>query len=108
MHSTSHTLNQPLPTVVESLTNPTTTLNVPHSHHPPVLQPYNAGRNGIGWVPERAGVECISSSEYEAQARWGGEWRHLSVEPLVLCNVWCTQDDYSRLVFCWVSCFGLA
>jgi hypothetical protein len=51
---------QPLPTVVESLTNSTTTLDVPHSHHPPVLQPYNAGRNGIGWVPERAVVECIS------------------------------------------------
>lgn len=61
VHSPHIHTTQPLPTVVESLTNPTTTLNVPHSHPPPVLQPYNAGRNGIGWVPERAGVECIST-----------------------------------------------
>jgi hypothetical protein len=23
------------------------------------MQPYDAGRNGIGWVPERAVVECV-------------------------------------------------
>ena len=46
-----------LPAVWESLTSPTTTFQVPHSH--PSMQPYDAGRNGIGWVPERAVVECI-------------------------------------------------
>ena len=53
-------LLEPLPAVVESLTSPTTTPSGPAFSHLPVLQPYNAGRDGIGWVPERAGVECIS------------------------------------------------
>jgi hypothetical protein len=55
--SIDQTVHSPLPGVKEKLTSPTTTFQVPHSH--PSMQPYDAGRNGIGWVPGRAVVECI-------------------------------------------------
>lgn len=60
----------------------------------PVLQPYNAGRNGIGWVPGRAGVECIAFFRLLRSKRAGGD----NLSPgSCLCDVWCTRDDYSRL-----------
>jgi hypothetical protein len=44
MHSPHIQHTRPLPTVVESLTNSTTTLNVPHSHHPPSIATLQCGQ----------------------------------------------------------------
>jgi hypothetical protein len=57
MSSIDQTVHSPLPGVVENLMSPTTTFQFLHSH--PSMQPYDAGRNGIGWVPGWAVVECI-------------------------------------------------
>jgi hypothetical protein len=55
----------------------------------------------------RAGMELagfLNGPAWSASLRRQARWE----VGLVLCDVWCTQDDYSRLVFCWISCFGLA